>query len=95
LSERQRVRLTLDDQPLPSASAIVAAHQDFRREEEMLWLAHQAGPYAGQWVALSGSRLIAHGADAATVREAARAAGVERPLLTHLPEDAELPFGGW
>jgi predicted DNA-binding antitoxin AbrB/MazE fold protein len=93
LSEHQRVRLTLDDQPLPQkASAVSAQHL---RREEMLWLATEAGPYAGQWVALSGSRLIAHGEDAVTVRDAARSAGVERPLLIHLPEDAGLPFGGW
>jgi predicted DNA-binding antitoxin AbrB/MazE fold protein len=93
LSEQQRVRLTLDDQPLPQTSTPVSG-RDVRREE-MLWLANEAGPYAGQWVALSGSRLIAHGTDAATVRENASAAGVDRPLLTHLPEDGELPFAGW
>jgi hypothetical protein len=61
----------------------------------MLWLASEAKPYAGQWVALIGSRLLAHGADASEVREAARAAGVERPLLTHLPPAGEDSFGGW
>ena len=62
----------------------------------MLWLAKHARHYAGQWVALNGSSLIAHGPDPATVREQARAAGVERPLLTHLPDEGdELPFGGW
>ncbi len=29
------------------------------------------------------------------VSAAARAAGVDRPLLTHLPPEGELPFGGW
>ena len=65
------------------------------RHEEFLWLANESGPYAGQWVALDGNRLIAHGAELATVSAAARAAGVNRPLLTHLPPVGELPFGGW
>ena len=65
------------------------------RREEFLWLANESGPYAGQWVALDGSRLIAHGAELAIVSAAARAAGVNRPLLTHLPPEGELPFGGW
>ena len=65
------------------------------RREEFLWLAKESGPYASQWVALDGSRLIAHGAELATVSAAARAAGVNRPLLTHLPPEGELPFGGW
>ena len=94
LSEKQRVRLTLDDHPEPRTDDAVSGQPHLRREE-MLWLATESEPYAGQWVALSGSRLVAHGADAATVRAAARAAGVERPLLTHLPENSELPFGGW
>jgi len=67
---------------------------DFRREE-MLWLARHAGEYPGQWVALSGSCLIARGLEAKAVWEAARVAGVERPLVTHLPEENELPFAGW
>jgi predicted DNA-binding antitoxin AbrB/MazE fold protein len=93
LSEQQRVRLTVDDRPLAPPS--LADSANLPRKEEMLWLAAKAAPYAGQWVALSGSRLIAHGTDAATVRAAARSAGVERPLLTHLPEADDLPFGGW
>ena len=65
------------------------------RREEFLWLANESGPYGGQWVALDGNRLIAHGAELATVGAAARAAGVIRPLLTHLRPEGELPFGGW
>jgi predicted DNA-binding antitoxin AbrB/MazE fold protein len=94
LPEHQRVRLTLDDQsPLPHEESAHAEVND--RREEMLWLATEAGPYAGQWVALSGNCLVAHGTEAAAVRAAARAAGVEEPLLTHLPLNGELPFGGW
>jgi hypothetical protein len=94
LSEQQQVRLTLDDQPIPEPSVTVSGHDPFRREE-MFWLAHNSAPYAGQWVALSGSRLIAHGPEPAAVWETARLAGVDRPLVTHLPQENELPFGGW
>jgi hypothetical protein len=65
------------------------------RREEFQWLANESHRYAGQWVALDGGRLIAHGDELATVRTAARAAGIERPLLTHLAPEGELPFGGW
>ena len=90
LPEHPRVRLTLEDQPSSAPSAEVN-----ERREEMLWLATHAGPYAGQWVALSGSRLIAHGAQLSAVTAAARAAGVDEPFLSHLPAEKELPFGGW
>jgi predicted DNA-binding antitoxin AbrB/MazE fold protein len=94
LNEHQRLRLTLDDQPSSADEAHTQASSHERREG-MLWLVNEAGPYAGKWVALSANRLIAHGTDAAKARAAARAAGVERPLLTHLPANGELPFAGW
>ena len=103
LRERQLVRLTVDDRQ--SSEDQEGARRDHEsdlsksrsidRTDEMLWLATESKPYAGEWVALSGSHLVAHGPDAAEVREAARAAGVERPLLTHLPPAGEESFGGW
>ena len=96
-AQRKRVRLTLDDQPLMQNrnTPVQDAAPINDRREEFLWLANHSGPYADQWVALDGSRLIAHGTELAVVSEAARAAGVDRPLLTHLPPKGELPFGGW
>ena len=93
LPEHQEVRLTLDDRPEPRREGSSPEVDD--RREEMLWLATQAGPYAGQWVALSGSLVVAHGPRLSVVSAAARAAGVEEPLLAHLAADRELPFGGW
>jgi hypothetical protein len=48
-----------------------------------------------QWVALDGSRLVTHGDELATGRAAGLAAGVDRPLLTHLAPEGERPFSGW
>ncbi len=90
LPEHQRVLLTLEEQASPQNPVQVN-----ERREEFLWLANESGPYAGQWVALDGSRLISHGAELATVSEAANEAGVSRPLLTHLPPEGDAPFGGW
>lgn len=97
LPEHQHVRLTLEEQTSPQNGNTPAQDpaQVNERREEFLWLANESAPYAGQWVALDGSRLIAHGTELAVVSEAARAAGVDRPLLTHLPPEGELPFGGW
>ena len=66
-----------------------------QRHDEMSWLAQNAHLYPGQWVALDGSRLVAHGPDLKTVSTAASNQGIERPLLTHLPEESDLPFGCW
>ena len=90
LAEHQRVRLTLDERPLSELSTDPVNE----RREEMRWLAEESRPYAGQWVALDGPRLVAHGARLATVSAAAKAAGVEQPLFASVP-DNDLPFGGW
>jgi len=78
LMDGQVVRLTIHDDPPDTAQV-----------EEL-----EGGPYAGQWVALLGDQLIAHGFRLAAVRKAARDAGVEDPFLISVP-DNRLPFGGW
>jgi predicted DNA-binding antitoxin AbrB/MazE fold protein len=94
LPENQLVRLTLEEQSV-TATSIVPALAVNNRAQELEWLATESGPYAGQWVALDGNRLIAHGNELAVVSAAARATGVDRPLFTHLAPAGELPFGGW
>ena len=91
LAEHQRVRLTLKERPL----SWLSAEPVNERQEEMQWLATESHAYAGQWVALDGSILVAHGARLAAVSAAAKAAGVDEPLFAHVPAGGELPFAGW
>lgn len=91
LAEHQRVRLRLEEQPL----SWLSTEPVNERREEMQWLAKESGPYAGQWVALDGPRLVAHGTQLAAVSAAAKAAGVEEPLFAHVSAGKELPFAGW
>ena len=91
LAEHQRVRLTLEEQPL----SWLSPEPVNERREEMQWLAKESGPYAGQWVALDGRRLVAHGAKLAAVSTEAEAAGVKEPLFAHVSADKVLPFAGW
>lgn len=62
---------------------------------EMNWLKAHRGEYPGQWVALDGDRLIAHGAEAREVYQAARAAGLSAPFVEQILPTDDLPFGGW
>lgn len=93
LPEHQRVRLTLEEKTSPLSWE--SSEPVDERREELQWLAHESAPYAGQWVALDGARLIAHGAKLATVSAAAIAAGVDDPLFAHVAANRELPFAGW
>ena len=92
LAEHQHVRLTIDERTGPLSWRSSEPVDEFG--EEIAWLAKESAAYAGQWIALAGSRLAAHGPKPAEVSEAAKAAGVEQPLFAYVPTD-DLPFGGW
>ncbi len=64
-------------------------------QDELHWLAEHRSEYAGQWVALDGTRLLAHGLNAREVYEQARASGVGLPLVIQVEPLDQLPFGGW
>ncbi len=93
LAEHQRVRLTIEETPA-RLSWESAGHVNERREE-LQWLARESGPYAGEWVALDGPRLVAHDKNLASVSAAAKAAGVIEPFFASVPRDRDTPFGGW
>ena len=62
---------------------------------EQRWLAEHGHEYAGQWVALDGDRLLAHGEQAREVYAAAHDSGVRLPLVVRVNPPDQLPFGGW
>jgi hypothetical protein len=62
---------------------------------ELRWLREHRLEYAGEWVALDGDKLVAHGVSAKQVYEAARMSGIDLPLVTQIEAADELPFGGW
>ena len=73
LAEHQRVHVTVEDRnpPLSWESAPPLDHSS----AELEWLANESRPYAGEWVALDGNRLVAHGPKLAAVKTAAEEAG--------------------
>lgn len=58
----------------------------------MEWLRLHGKEYGGQWVALDGDRLIAHGPDAMDVYAAAKADGAYLPLIDYIEPADALPF---
>ncbi len=53
------------------------------------WIKERSHEYAGEWVALDGDRLIAHGSTAKEVYSAADADGAHRPLVVYVPSARE------
>jgi Family of unknown function (DUF5678) len=58
------------------------------------WMQQHSQEYGGEWVALDGDRLIAHGENAAEVFAAADADGSYLPLVTYIPPVDTPPFAG-
>ena len=65
LPERQRVHLTLEVRPARLSWEFAEPVNE--RRDELRWLARESGPYAGEWVAIDGPRLVAHGEKLAAV----------------------------
>jgi hypothetical protein len=81
--------VAIQEEPLPDG--------DFRAIE-MAWLhAHFAelrAEYAGEWVALDGPVVVAHGATLPVTLALAGQAGHPHPFVTVIPADDPLPFYG-
>jgi hypothetical protein len=63
--------------------------------EERAWIEAHREEFLDQWVALDGDHLVAHGTDARTVYDDARAQGVDSPYLVHVVPKVDAYVGGW
>jgi hypothetical protein len=65
------------------------------RAVESTWIDRHRELYLGQWVALEGDTLVAHGPNAREVYLAARHAGIDGPYIVHITPEADPYIGGW
>ncbi|MDQ3253161.1 MAG: DUF5678 domain-containing protein [Acidobacteriota bacterium] len=89
VAEQRKLRDELD-RDLQAAPAAYNTH-----EREHAWIEAHRDEYLGQWVALDGDRLIAHGTNAREVYLAAREKGVKAPFLEQMMPSLEPYMGGW
>jgi len=79
----------------PESAASVQNSGPRRRPDPapaMEWLRLHSKEYGGEWVALDGGRLIAHGPDAMEVYAAAEADGAYLPMIDYIEPADALPF---
>ena len=92
------MRLEARTQPGTTEAEIAASvsTSGFRKRPDpapaMEWLRLHNKEYGGEWVALDGRRLIAHGPDAMEVYAAAEADGAYLPMITYIEPADALPF---
>jgi hypothetical protein len=87
--ERRKLRQLLEQQEQrtkPPLDKRVPPRPAPDSTREMKWLREHRREYIGQWVALDGDRLIAHGANAKEVFAAADADGAYLPLITFIED---------
>lgn len=91
-SEQQQVlqalQTKLNRQPTTDETAEV-------RHRRLEWLKANREQYAGQYVALSGDRLVGHAARISEARAQALANGVENPFLTRVESIETTVPAGW
>ena len=87
-AEKRELRRALDRELVPAAPVQ-------SRATESAWVDHHRDEYLGQWVAIEGDRLIAHGANARQVYLAARAAGITTPFIERVEKRQDAFMGGW
>jgi hypothetical protein len=90
--ERRQLREALDREEVQQRSSGV---DDSNRAREQQWVAEHRDEYVGQWVALEGDHLIAHGHDARAVYTSAREAGIQIPFVVRVEAYDEPSMGGW
>ena|SRR5258707_12294984 len=88
-AEKLKLRQALDHE----LEAAAAPSQS--RAVESTWVERHRDKYLGQWVALEGDTLIAHGANAREVYSAPRRAGIDGPYIVHITPKADAYIGGW
>jgi hypothetical protein len=84
--ELAELRLRIDELPASRSDAAADDLQDYSKDQAAFkWINEHGWEYPGQWLALDGAKLLAHGTGLPGVAAAARAQNVQFPLL-HLVE---------
>ncbi len=63
-------------------------------QRALQWIDKHRQEFDGQFVVLDGDKLIAHGNDAKSLYDEARAKGIRSPFVKRIRAKI-LPFGGW
>ncbi len=69
--------------------------KDEKFKLSLKWIHEHCQEYDGQWVALDGELLLAHGFDGRKVHSEAQTKGVKMPLIHRVSIKETMPFGGW
>lgn len=92
---KEGIRIIVSAQSRQSQNEVAKRVDFIDCSREMQWVNEHRNQYFGEWVALDGDRLVAHGPNAREVYDKARSLGVPVPSVLLIEALDELPFGGW
>lgn len=78
-----------------SGSRIIGTYTPKDRSKEDEWVRQHRDEYAGQWVALDGEQLLAHGLNLKEVAETAQRCGVTDAMFVQIEASDTLPWAGF
>jgi hypothetical protein len=92
-AEKRKLRQVLDRDLEDEAQASAPGYRTFDREHA--WLDANRDRYLGQWVAVEGDALVAHGTNPRQVYLDARNSGIDVPYVVKVEQQQEPYTGGW
>ena len=87
--------VSLEKNDLPMKPRIIGTYTPKDRSKEFAWLAEHQADYAGQWVALDGSRLLSHGLVLKEVMAEVEKAGIKDALVVRAESSDAPPYIGF
>ena len=97
--EREKLKALLnrrpDAAPTPQNSSFIPPFDKSDATPSLRWIEEHRREFAGQYVALDGDRLVAHGVDPQEIIAAVRASGLNGLFFTLIPPTDAPPFAGF
>lgn len=98
--EREKLRTLLNRQPSTAngqamPGAFIPPFDASDPAPSLSWIEEPRAEFAGQYVALDGDCLVAHGTDLQEIGAAVRASGLNGLFFTLIPPADALPFAGF
>ncbi len=98
LDERKKLMTKLASMPIPASPHSTKATNGIKKQPlhpNTIWIKANKHEYTGNYVALKDGKLIAHGRTIKDADQAAKAKGVNDPLLHYIFPKDHTPWGGW
>lgn len=79
----------------PNSNSEIIQTSNEERQMQINWLKENREEYAGKYVALEKDKLVGIGKTLREAKKKAKENGFEKPFITLVYSENDVPFGGW